>query len=333
MDGWSFTKGRSIIHMPGNGQQQLSRWSFTINNWTPEEKNGIDGLVEGGKATYVCYGLEVGAEGTPHIQGYIEFARKRRLGGVRELLGGRAHVTGSNGTGEQNKDYCGKGEQSKDEWDEFKKLGPNWGINAEFFEFGEIKSQGKRTDLERVKETIDNGGTIDELWDQHFGSMVRYERSFKKYRGRTIKRNSSITPEIYVLWGPTGTGKSRFPRMVDPDLFSVPDVKLKWWDGYEGDEVIIFDDFDGKEVQIADFLRMTDRYHVQVAVKGSFEPLMARRIWISSNTSPDDWFPNETQVKRDAVRRRLTKVINLIGPINFEDEIDILHIKVLLGIE
>lgn len=319
--------------MPGNGQLQLYRWSFTINNWTEDEKKICDSLVEDGQAQYLIYGLEVGEAGTPHIQGYIEFRNKRRLNGVRLLLGGRAHLDGSRGDQASNKQYCSKGEQPKAEWDQFGVDGPTYGRNAQVFEYGTPKNQGKRSDLEAVRSSIDSGATVDELWDDHFGSMVRYEKAFKRYRSRRIRRDETKAPEIFVLWGPTGTGKSRFPRLVNPELFSVPDVKLKWWDGYEGDETILIDDFDGKEVAIADFLRITDRYNIQVPVKGSFEPLLATRIWISSNTSPDDWFPNEIQAKRDAVRRRLTRVIQLHAPIDFDDREDIDHIKTLLNLQ
>lgn len=319
--------------MPGNGQQQLTRWTFTINNWTEEEKELVDNLVESGQATYVCYGLEVGEGGTPHIQGYLELRNKRRLNGVRQLIGGRGHLDGSRGSAKDNRVYCAKGKQPKEEFTALGELGPNYGLDADFHEFGTPKEQGKRSDLSVVKESIDAGASVDDLWKSHFGAMVRYEKSFKRYKARNCRRDSSRAPEIFVLWGRTGTGKSGFPRLTDPDLFSVPDVKLKWWDGYEGDQVILFDDFDGVDVAIADFLRYTDRYAVQVPIKGGFEPLMATRIWIAANTQPEDWFPNELQVKRDAVRRRLTRVVHLDAPINFEDENDIQHIKTLLNLQ
>lgn len=51
---------------------QSRKFIFTVNNY----KNVLSVLPE--KLNYICYGPEVGEEGTPHIQGYCEFHTKRR---------------------------------------------------------------------------------------------------------------------------------------------------------------------------------------------------------------------------------------------------------------
>ena len=49
-------------------------------------------------------------------------------------------------------------------------------------------------------------------------------------------------PEVWVLWGPSGTGKSRFVAACWPDAFwKAPESK--WWDGYSGQETVVLDDF------------------------------------------------------------------------------------------
>lgn len=299
--------------MPGNGQPRGTDWCFTINNYTEDEKRNVDNLVENAHAIYACYGIERGEGGTPHLQGFVQLRSRVRLNSVKSIPGfGRAHLETRRGSVQQAIEYCEK--------------------EGDFHEFGEKKSQGQRTDLASVKEAIDSGATPRQLWDSHFGSMVRYERSFKRYRESRCSRDPNTPVEVFVIWGGTGTGKSRFARLVDPSLFSIPDVTLQWWDGYEQQEVVLFDDFDGKDCPVARFLRYTDRYDVTVPIKGGFSPLTCRRIWITANTSPDDWFPNELQVKRDAVRRRLTRVVELVNPIRFENQQDIDHVKILLNL-
>ena len=45
-----------------------------------------------------------------------------------------------------------------------------------------------------------------------------------------------------MLWGPSGTGKSRFVAARWPDAFwKAPESK--WWDGYSGHETVVLDDF------------------------------------------------------------------------------------------
>lgn len=300
--------------MAGNGTQRSKDWVFTLNNWSEEEKGWIDTLVENGVAKYVIYGEETGENNTPHLQGFVQLMARTRLASVKNIDGfRRAHLEVRRGSPKEAQEYCKK--------------------DGQWTEHGSMSGQGKRKDLSAVKEAIDEGAGIEELWENHFGPMVRYEKAFQRYRAVRRRRDSSIDIQILVLWGPTGTGKSRFPRLINPDLFSLPDVTLTWFDGYDGQATVLIDDFDGKECPVARFLRYLDRYDIQVPIKGGFVPFIPTRIWISSNTNPDDWFPGETQVKRDAVRRRLTRVVHLDNPINFENEEDINHVKILLNLQ
>lgn len=300
--------------MVGNGQLRSKDWCFTLNNWTQAEEDEIFSMVAGRLAHFVIIGKEGREEGqTPHLQGFFQLVKRTRLAGVKALPGlSRAHLEPRRGTVQEAADYCKK--------------------EGVWTEQGAPTGQGKRSDLVSVKESIDTGASLEDLWEEHFPAMVRYEKSFKRYKSLRARRDPNRAPEVFVLWGSTGTGKSRFSRLVNPELFSVPDVTLKWWDGYEDQECILFDDFDGKECTVANFLRFTDRYDVQVPIKGGFSPLLATRIWITSNTNPDDWFPNELQVKRDAVRRRLTRVVHLENPIRFEHQDDVDHVKILLNL-
>ena len=70
-----------------------------------------------------------------------------------------------------------------------------------------------------------------------------------------------------MLWGPSGTGKSRFVAARWPDAFwKAPESK--WWDGYSGHETVVLDDFKDYGMPLVDLQRLLDWYPLWVEVKG-----------------------------------------------------------------
>jgi len=77
-------------------------WVFTENNYP-----GLLDCETIPDARYVVYQEEVGENGTPHLQGFIQFMSARTLGQVTAALPG-AHVEPRRGTLEQAIDYSKK---------------------------------------------------------------------------------------------------------------------------------------------------------------------------------------------------------------------------------
>ena len=78
-----------------------------------------------------------------------------------------------------------------------------------------------------------------------------------------------------MLWGPSGTGKSRFVAACWPDAFwKAPESK--WWDGYSGQETVVLDDFKDYAMPLVELQRLLDWYPVGRG-QGRSVPMMAKR--------------------------------------------------------
>lgn len=138
--------------------------------------------------------------------------------------------------------------------------------------------------------------------------LIRCYGNIKKIRVDSLLPEP-IEKQVYVYWGRTGSGKSR--RAWEEATFDAfpKDPNTKFWDGYVGQENIVIDEFRGA-ISISHILRWLDRYPVIVEVKGSSCVFKGKRIWITSNLSPDDWYPDLDSETKSALRRRFTQVIH-----------------------
>lgn len=99
-----------ISKMPSDRNTKSKYWCFTLNNYTAEDVEKINDLVEaeGAPANYVVVGKEVGESGTPHLQGYIEFTNRKTFASVKRYIGSRAHIEPRRGSQEEAIEYCKK---------------------------------------------------------------------------------------------------------------------------------------------------------------------------------------------------------------------------------
>ncbi len=261
---------------------------ITINNPTVENFDSIRTILTRG-ARYVRCQVESGeGTSTPHIQLYLQTADRVGIAAVKTMLRcNHAHVEVRRGTHQQADDYCSKVET--------RLMGPlpnDWFREAVFGE--PTLGPGQRNDLLDLKRSIDNGSTEVELFDEHFGTMLRYHKSVSHYKRAKLTKRRSMT-QMTILFGPTGTGKSFRANSLYPDAFHLrrPNNGPLWWDGYTGQETVIIDEFEGW-ISINMFKLMIDAYPLQVAVKGAHIEFCALRVIFISNKDPREWWPKAT---------------------------------------
>jgi hypothetical protein len=271
--------------MPG---QQAKHWCWTLNNYTDEEEAALQALGEElPEIKYLVFGKETGENGTPHLQGFISFTGRKTLGYVKRLISDRSHQEVARGSPKQAADYCKK--------------------DGDFSEYGELpKGQGGRSDLEAVAKKIKEGASFRTIAEEHPQVVLRYGSGVLRLK-QHFRPKRTGPPEIWVLWGKTGTGKSRrvweFANLEE--LWVHPGDR--WFDGYDGHKAVLFDDFDGGWFKITYLLKLIDRYAFTVPVKGGFSWWVPSIIYFTTNIHPRDWYPNALEEHKRALLRRLTE--------------------------
>lgn len=280
-------------------------WCVTLNNYDDEEYERIChfGLTE---CRYYVIGKEIGEAGTPHLQCYFQCGSKRTLCQLKRRVGDRAHCEVARGSAEQNRAYCTK--------------------EDDFVEGGSPIERGSRSDVAGLVAKFRGGYSWEEALESDPALCARYPRFVDRLALKYAKPREWI-PDIFVYWGQTGTGKSRraFEEAEDPYVHSGG----QWFDGYTGESDVIFDDFGGSEFKLTYLLKLLDRYPMRVPVKGGFVNWVPRKVFITSNYCPKEWFPNAKDEHVRALLRRITKTVvfrrlNCCVDDNKEEEIVIL---------
>lgn len=268
---------------------------FTINNPGDKKLN----LEINSKVRGAVWQLEVGESGTPHYQGYIEFTDKMSFKAIKEILGNEAHVEARQGTREQAIAYCCKEDTRQD--------GPWTYGKMDVLKPGD---QGRRSDLESACEIIINSQrNINEgLREVAETTPVTFVKFHKGLTALAYRMNSEVNrspPNVEWIYGPTGVGKTRY-AVEKTSTFFIKDGTI-WWDGYEYQETIIIDDFDGNW-NFRNFLRLLDRYPYQGQIKGGYVWINSPNIIITCDRRPAELLHELSEHELAQLMRRIAVV-------------------------
>ena len=259
----------------------------------------LDGL---SGVDYSCAGLEISdvqralrLSGQPfryHVQAVIFFKNARTFSAVKSIFPG-AHLEKVNGPPLVASNYCKKGEQSHQEWENDGPLGVNYGYNSMIDERGVLP-------LSRAEVSAKGGATTAAHWqvakDLAMAGKVNEidAQIYVKFYGNlcSIAKNNVPLPGdldgVCGLWfyGASGTGKSRKARDDYPGAFMKQPTK--WWDGYNQEESVIVDDLDKNDHKwMGYYLKIwADRYAFRGEIKGASVTLRPKVVVVTSNWAP-----------------------------------------------
>lgn len=272
---------------PKNDRNSRSKyWCFTLNQPTIAEEEALKACARSDVASYFIYGRERGESGTYHFQGYVEFVNRVRLTAVKKIPGfNRSHLEQRRGSGKEASEYCKK--------------------DGDFVEFGTptANTQGRRNDLESIKQRLDDGASSRDISDEFFSRWVVYRRSFEAYTELRNEPRHRPGLKVIVLRGESGTGKSSYVFSRHPGCWISTNPILRWFDGYSGQTVACIDDFNG-ETPFRFLLRLLDIYPIRVEIKGGHVAWNPETIFITTNRPITEWYGGEKDVT--PIIRRVT---------------------------
>lgn len=233
---------------------------------------------------YIVFGREVGEEGTEHLQGYVEFERKKRFSVVKRLLSNRVHLEKSKGNSQENRNYCIK--------------------DGNFYEKGDpINQGGEKTSAEVVK--LAKEGKFDEIEALDPYKYLQYYRTLQMIYKDNQKKPEPLTGTCGIwIFGMSGVGKSHWARQFDPYLKNLN----KWWDGYQGEDCVVIEEVNPDNTAwIAPYLKLWgDKWPFTAEIKGSSRMIRPKRVIITSNYSIQAMgFPVQDAA---AIRRRFVEI-------------------------
>jgi len=280
--------------------KQTAGWVFTIYDYDDNTKIYLKKL----PYRFLCFGDEICPKtNRPHLQGYILFEKKRRFNGVQNILPVGAHIEAAGGTAEDNAFYTSK--------------------EGKWFMDGVPPEQGKRNDINSVKEIIDAGGQLVDCFERAFGTTCRFHKAFEKYIQLKSKHRDGGA-EVIWLWGPTGVGKTKYAYEIGGRVY--PKDGTRWWDDYLPGDIILIDDFDG-QWPFRDLLRLLDRYPYQGQVKGGYVKINSDYIVITCEHPPQKFWQDSELAQ---VLRRITQ-LKFVGGDEHTDELEHVGEKKVLG--
>lgn len=267
----------------------------TLNNPSAEAATAYADALADGWITWLCYGEEVGASGTPHHQLAFYLKNPKAIGGIKRkgYPWSAMHLEIAKGSVEDQVKYCSK--------------------DGHFHEIGERPRQGSRTDLANCVAAVKAGKSIRRAIEdgdccswQGLNSYSTLEAVFRppppKYRAM----------RVMWLYGPTGCGKTVLASEILDAVLTVapsdgtvapaseagarvPYVPTSlgelFWMGYTDQTAVLADDVSEiSKARLQTLHQVLGGGRCNIRVSGGQRPCRVTDVIITSNEPPQAMF-------------------------------------------
>ena len=221
-----------------------------------------------------------------HLQGYIAFKNAKTFKQTKRWFGlDKIHIESAKADDYANEKYCSK--------------------EQVIIEKGEPMKQGKRTDIERAIEIVKETGSIGKVLDHVYNyQAVRHAELYMKYKEPEVVRPNL---QVINIWGESGKGKTRYVYENETRIYKP--INYKWWDGYDGHEVVLLDDIRGDFCKFHELLNLLDIYPIKVESKGGSRQLRAQKIYITTPRPLTEMYQTREDIYQ--LERRITHTYHI----------------------
>lgn len=162
---------------------------------------------------------------------------------------------------------------------------------------GTLGKKGQDLSLAEVYADCKNsGGNLKEVADKHPETFMKYSNAITKAVMMHEKSPGFQSIKVIALYGLPRTGKSSYAESE----FGVENVykvdaaiwRRDFWDGYNGQGVLVIDFDDQPFMKPKELLHLTDGSVNRVNVKSSGLYGRWHTVFVISNHHPNDWFAN-----------------------------------------
>lgn len=259
------------------------RWFLTINNEerTLEELSTYVQNLEHFK--YTMFQREVGEKKeTPHIQMFIVFNVPKRFNTIKNYFP-TAHIEEVKGTNAQARDYCSKSDTRVE--------GP--------VELGAFAEERSRTDISNFMELVKlrtDYSDLERLYPKlYFDNINKLDKIKENDRLDKFKKKLRDVSVTYI-YGEPGIGKTSY-IINNHELgtfYNVPFYKYGNFDGYDGEDIIVFDEFTG-QIEITLMNKLLDRYPMMLPSRYANKVCCYTKVYIVSNLPLSSLYLNERE--------------------------------------
>jgi len=280
-------------------QAKTAHWALTLNPKLLPDKVTIDEEPFEPDFDEVCMRYMVTVKHSAdldHWHVYIQFRSQKTMRQVKECIGyPRAHC---------------EPVKSKDKYEEYLCDGHTTIEGPHIY--GTPIRQGHRSDFERLLAFAKEGKSKREIYEDSPG-LLRYPTSVSTAVSEFAPEPPIRRPiKVYLLWGPTNTGKTYRARLQYPFayLWRGRYVEGKWADGYRSQSVLILDEWLSSQWPLTTMNSLLDEFVSPILARYGNKFTLWNTVVITTNETPEEIYYGDPH--RQTFWRRITDVSQIV---------------------